>query len=130
MALVEGWDGNIKVGANAMANMSHFKINFVQESIDNTAYGTTVQDRSFLPGLRAHTVEFSGLYNGSSGQLTLTGKMKKGGTPSLTSMSFITTGSKGYKGAILVESIGVDSNVDGVVAFSGSGKASGGLSTV
>ena len=56
--------------------------------------------------------------------------MKKSGTPSLTSMHFYTTGAKGFKGKVLIENIGLDSNVDGLIQFSGSGKVSGGLSTV
>ena len=130
MAIAEGWDGNFKLGVNAMANLNNWKINFVQETHDITQFGTTVQDRAFGYGVRAHTVEFSGYFNGSSGQLTLVGYMKKSGTPSATTMSFLTTGAKGYKGTVYVESLGIDSNVDGLLAFSGSGKVSGGLSTV
>jgi len=130
MALVEGWDGNVKLSSAVAADITHYKINMVQESIDNTHYGTTVQDRTFTPGLRAHTVEFSGNYNGSSAQLAVVAKMKKSGTPSLTSMHFYTTGAKGFKGKVLIENIGLDSNVDGLIQFSGSGKVSGGLSTV
>jgi hypothetical protein len=130
MAIAEGWDGSVKLGANAMANISNWKINFVQETIDVSQFGDTQQDREFQYGLRSHTVELSGMYNGSSGQLTLTGYMKKDGTPTATTISFLTTGAKGYKGTVMVESIGIDSNVDGLLSFTLSGKVSGGLSTV
>lgn len=130
MAIAEGWDGSIKLGANAIANISNWKVNFVQETHDVSQFGDTQQDREFAYGLRSHTVEFSGYYNGSSGQLTLTGYMKSSATPSMTTISFLTTGAKGYKGTVLVESIGIDSNVDGLLAFTCSGKVSGGLSTV
>jgi hypothetical protein len=130
MAIVEGWDGKVNLGGNTFANLNNWKINFVQELADVTPFGTSTPDRRFQPTLRSHTVEFSGHYNGSSGQLTLTGYMKKSGTPTATTMSFITTGSKGFKGTIYVESIALDSPVDNLVTFSGSGRVSGGLSTV
>lgn len=134
MALVEGWDGNILVGTTLMDRMTHWKVNFVQESIDNTDFGTSTPDREFTAGLRAHTVEFSGNYDpADAGQDHLTDKMMKGASPSMTTMVFLenaAVGSKsGWTGAVLVENIGIDSNVDGLVAFSGSGKVSGGLST-
>jgi hypothetical protein len=56
--------------------------------------------------------------------------MKKDGAPTATTISFLTTGAKGYKGTVMVESIGIDSNVDGLLSFTLSGKVSGGLSTV
>jgi hypothetical protein len=130
MAIAEGWDGSIKLGANAIANISNWKVNFVQETHDVSQFGDTQQDREFAFGLRSHTVEFSGFYNGTSGELTLTGYMKKDGAPAFTTISFLTTGAKGYKGTVLVESIGIDSNVDGLLSFTASGKVSGGLSTV
>jgi len=130
MAIAEGWDGSVKLGANAMANINNWKINFVNETIDVSQFGDTQQDREFAYGLRSHTVELSGFYNGSSGQLTMTGYMKKDGTPTATTISFLTTGAKGYKGTVMVESIGIDSNVDGLLSFTLSGKVSGGLSTV
>jgi hypothetical protein len=41
-----------------------------------------------------------------------------------------TTGAKaGWRGAILLESLNVDNNVDALVAFSGSGKVTAGLDT-
>jgi hypothetical protein len=130
MAIVEGWDGSVKLGANAVANLNNWKINFVAETVDVSQFGDTVQDRKFQYALRSHGVEFAGHYNGSSGQLTMVGMMKSTGTLAGCTMSFITTGAKGYKGTIIVESIALDAPVDGLIAFSGSGKASGGLSTV
>jgi hypothetical protein len=130
MAIAEGWDGSIKLGATAMANINNWKINFVQETHDVSQFGDTQQDREFAYGLRSHTVEFSGHYNGSSMQSALLGYMESSGTPTATTISFLTTGAKGYKGTVYIESIGIDSNVDGLLSFTCSGKVSGGLSTV
>jgi len=133
MAQIEGWDGGIIVGTSLTDAMTHWKVNLVQESIDDTDYGTTTPDRTFSPGLRAHTVEFSGNYSDDAGMKHLTDKMLSSNAPSMTTMIFLTqktTGAReGFKGVVLVENIGIDSNVDGLVAFSGSGKVSGGLDT-
>jgi len=134
MAEIEGWDGGIIVGSSVVDGMSHWKINFVQEALENTNFGTTTPDRAFQPGLRAHSVEFSGYYDPSdAGQDHLTDKMTKGNTPSMTTMVFLenkTTGAKsGWTGVVLVESLGIDSQVDTLVTYSGSGKVSGGLDT-
>jgi hypothetical protein len=137
MAIIEGWDGAIRLDSatgDVLTQMTNWKINFAQELQDVTNFGTTTPDRSFLYTLRSHTVEFSGyLENGSTGQYQLIKKMLKSGTPSATTMLFFTnktTGAKaGFRGAIFIESIGIDSPVDNLVTFSGSGRASAGLST-
>jgi len=79
-------------------------------------------------------VEFSGfLENTATGQYSLIDGMLKDNTPSITTMVFLTnktTGAKaGWRGAILLESLNVDNNVDALVAFSGSGKVTAGLDT-
>jgi hypothetical protein len=137
MAIVEGWDGGVFLGTAAsdtLTKISNWKINFVQEVLDNTNFETTTPDRTFAYGLRAHTVEFSGfLENTATGQYSLIDGMLKANTPAVTSMAFLTnktTGAKaGWRGAILIESLNVDNNVDALVTFAGSGKVSAGLST-
>lgn len=137
MAIIEGWDGGVFLGTAAsdtLTKITNWKINFVQETLDNTNFETTTPDRTFAYGLRAHTVEFSGfLENTSTGQYQLIDNMLKDNTPAETTMVFLTnktTATKaGWAGSILIESINVDSNVDGLVAFSGSGKVSAGLDT-
>jgi hypothetical protein len=135
MAILEGWDGGIYTSVGCtLTKMSNWKINFVAESQENTNFGATSPDRTFGYGLRSHTVEFGGYFeNTATGQYRLVKKMLKDQSPTATSMVFLTnrtTGAKaGWKGAIFVESIGIDSPVDGYVKFSGSGKVSGGLTT-
>lgn len=137
MAILEGWDGGVflgTAGTDTLTKISNWKINFVQETLDNTNFETTTPDRTFAYGLRSHTVEFSGfLENGSTGQYGLIDGMLKDNTPAITTMVFLTnktTGAKaGWRGAILIESLSVDNNVDALVAFAGSGKATAGLDT-
>jgi len=64
MAISKGWDGAIYAGSTAadseIVSINNWEISFSGDALENTAFGDTVYDRAYQPGLRAHTLSFSG----------------------------------------------------------------------
>lgn len=135
MATNKGWDGSILIGTNAMAHINQWTINFVQEAIDNTAFGsTTPYDRTYEPGMRAHTVSVEGqLGSTDPAQLALLNGMKStqaGAAVTLILLTKSTTGSKaGWTGSGVPTAITPAQPRGSVGTFSATFQVSGGLST-
>ena len=134
MAINKGWDGAILIGSNEIAHMNNWEISFSGDALENTAFGDTVYDRSFQPGLRSHTVTFSGYTEDTNAaQDALLDEMKSTDEPSAVTVVCLhnrTTGAKaGWTGSAVITGLTVSSPVDGLSALSGTLQVSGGLST-
>ena len=64
MAISKGYEGTIYAGSSVsdseIAHINNWEINFSGDALENTAFGDGVYDRTYQPGLRAHTISFSG----------------------------------------------------------------------
>jgi len=134
MAINKGWDGAILIGANEMAHINSWEAAFAGDALEKTAFGTTVYDREYEPGLRNHTVTFSGYHESTNAaQQALTANMKSTQAAAAVTVVLLTertTGAKaGYTGSGILTGLTVSEAVDGLVGFSGTLQLSGGLST-
>jgi len=134
MAINKGWDGKILVGSGEMAQINSWEISFAGDALENTAFGDTVHDRGFEPGLRSHTVTFSGYYEDSdTAQSALVDNMMSTNASAASTLVLLhnkTTGSKaGFTGSAVITGLTVGEPVDGLATFNGTAQISGGLST-
>lgn len=134
MAINKGWDGAILIGTDEISHINNWEIAFAGDALENTAFGDTVYDRSFQPGLRSHTVTFSGYTEDSNAaQDALLDEMKSTDEPTAVTVVCLherTTALKaGWTGSGVITGLTVGSPVDGLSAFSGTIQISGGLAT-
>ena len=134
MAINKGWDGAILIGTDEISHINNWEVSFSGDALENTAFGDTVYDRSYQPGLRSHTVTFSGYTEDTNtAQDALLDEMKSTDEPSAVTVVLLherTTGSKaGWTGSGVITGLTVSSPVDGLSALSGTLQISGGLST-
>lgn len=134
MAINKGWDGAILIGTDEISKMNNWEIAFAGDALENTAFGDTVYDRSYQPGLRSHTVTFSGYSEDSNAaQDALLDEMKSTDEPSIVTVVCLyerTTGVKaGWTGSGVITGLTVGSPVDGLAPFSGTIQITGGLAT-
>lgn len=132
MAIKQGWDGAILVGANELVSMNNWTINFAADALENTDFGD--DDRTYQPGLRNVTVDFAGSYESTNAAaLALTNNFKSTNTNTAATLICLvnrTTGTKsGWTGSGPITALTVGGAVDGLVPFSGSVQISGGMST-
>lgn len=135
MAISKGWDGEVQVGTDKVAYINSWEINFNADALENTAFGDTVYDRSYQPGLRAHTISASGYMEniaGSTAQAALLNEMRASTEPTAVTLKVLYDNDteKGWTGSCVITGITVGSPVDGLSPFSGNFQVSGGLSTV
>ena len=133
MAISKGWKGSVLIGTDTVGHMNNWEINFSGDALENTAFGTTVYDRSYQPGLRAHTISISGYAAPTSdtAQAALLAEMKSTDEPTaVTVVCYYDTTPKGWTGSAVITGLTVGAPVDGLAAFSGTFQVSGGLSTV
>ena len=136
MAINAGWRGAILIGTDEIAQMNNWEISFSGDALENTAFGDTVYDRSYQPGLRSHSITISGYMEKSSGstaQAALLNEMRSTDEPTAVTVVCLhnrTTGAKaGWTGSAVITGLTVGIPVDGLAPFSGTFQISGGLST-
>ena len=140
MAINKGWDGSILVTSSALANsteianLNNWEISFNGDALEKTAFAASVKDRTFDPGLRSHTISFSGYLEDSKAANTyLLNGMKS--TQAAAARHFIllhereTSLKAGWKGNGVITNLTVGTPIDGLQTFSGAAQISGGLST-
>lgn len=146
MAISKGWDGAIYAGSTAadseIVHINNWEISFSGDALENTAFGDTVYDRGFQPGLRAHTVTFSGYSDPTNNSHDYLLDLQAAGTESalvyikaayvrdtLAGASERSSGAHGWDGKGVVTGLTISTPVDGLAAFSGTVQITGGLST-
>lgn len=136
MAINAGWDGGIYVGASTkeLAHINNWEISFAGDALENTAFGDTVYDRSYQPGLRSHTITFSGYTEeDDSGQDILLDDQVSTDEPSLLNVVVLhereTSKKAGWEGNAVITGLTIGTPVDGLSPISGTFQISGGLST-
>ena len=135
MAINKGWDGEVQVGTDKVAYINNWEIAFSGDALENTAFGDTVYDRSFQPGLRSHTISISGYREkttGSTAQAALLNEMRSTDEPTAVTLKVLYDNDteKGWTGSAVITGLTVGAPVDGLAPFSGNFQVSGGLSTV
>ena len=132
MGINKGWKGAVVIGTDTVAHINNWEISFGCDALENTAFGTTVHDRTFEPGLRSHTVTLSGYTMDSDpAQGALLDEMTGTSTPSAVTLKCITdTSDKGFTGDGIITGITVGQPVDGLSPFSATFQISGGLTTL
>jgi len=144
MAITKGWDGAIYAGSSVsdseIAYMNNWEISFSGDALENTAFGDTVYDRAYQPGLRAHTLSFSGFSDPTDNSHDYLLDLQKTTTESAavyfkaayvrdTYADSKTSGAHGWSGKGIVTGLTISTPVDGLAAFSGTVQITGGLST-
>ena len=129
MAISKGWKGSINVNDNEIDHVNNWELNFSGDVLENTAFGDTVYDRGFQPGLRSHTITFSGYCDDADpGQAALLDIMKTTEEPvPVTIQCFYDRDEPGWGGDAVITGITVNTAVDGLSAISGTLQVSGGL---
>jgi len=97
--------------------------------LENTAFGNTVYDRGFEPGLRSHTITFSGYFNNEdAAQNTFLDYMKTTQESAIVTIQcFRDRDEPGWGGSAVITGITVGTPVDGLCAINGTLQISGGL---
>jgi len=143
MAINKGWDGAIYAGSTAadseIVHINNWEIAFSGDALENTAFGDTVYDRGFQPGLRAHTITFSGYSDPADNSHDYLLDLQKTTTASAlvyfkcahlrSTQATGSSGAKGWDGKGVVTGLTIGTPVDGLAAFSGTVQITGGLST-
>jgi len=129
MAINKGWNGKIAVSDKEIGYTNNWEVSFSGDALEKTAFGDTVHDRSFMPGLRAHTITFSGYFDeNDSGQADLLDEMKSGDeAQSVVFQCFPERTGPGWTGDAVITGITVSTPIDGLAAISGTLQISGGL---
>jgi hypothetical protein len=135
MAISKGWQGSLVIGTDTVGSINNWEINFAEDALENTAFGsTTPYDRTYQPGLRAHTVTISGYADPASdtAQMALLNGMRASTEPAAVTIVcyYNTTTPQGWTGSAVVTGLTVGMPVDGLSPFSGTFQVSGGLSTI
>jgi len=137
MAINKGWDGRLMIGSTSAdsecAYINNWELAFSGDALENTAFGDTVYDRSYSPGLRSHTLTFSGYSDPSDavhdfllGYQLATAE----GTEIYFETQYDRSTPKGWSGKGVVTGLTISTPVDGLAAFSGTIQVTDGLSTV
>ena len=143
MAISKGYDGAIYAGSTAadseIVSINNWEINFSGDALENTAFGATVYDRGYQPGLRAHTVSFSGFSDPADNSHSYLLNLQRAGSSNTlvyvkaaylrSTQAAGSTGAKGWDGQGVVTGLTISTPVDGLAAFSGTIQITGGLST-
>jgi len=140
MAISKGWDGAIYAGSTAadseIVSINNWEIAFSGDALENTAFGDTVYDRAYQPGLRAHTLSFSGYSDPTDNSHDYLLDLEAAGTESALvffraayARDTTPSSASGWKGQGVVTGLTISTPVDGLAAFSGTVQITGGLST-
>lgn len=125
MATYQGFNGNVKVGSSAVAEISEFSLSISRDTVETQSFGDTWKE------MTSTLASWSGSFRGrwdmtdTNGQVALQSALT-GGTA--VSLSLLTASGKTYSGTAFVTGINVGASVDGVVegdfTFAGSGSLS------
>lgn len=136
MAINKGWDGALHVGSTAasseMLHINNWELSFSGDALENTSFGDTVYDRGFQPGLRSHTLTFSGYSDPGEVEHAYLLSLQKT-TVASAKVSFgvhydrVTP--KGWHGDGVVTGLTINTPIDGLAAFSGTIQIAGGVTT-
>ena len=132
MAINKGWNGHITMGAAEMAQINNWEISFNGDALEKTSFTSIVKDRTFDPGLRSHTVTFSGYAEDTdTAQDALTDLMASGTANAVAAIHLIydRATTKGWQGSGIITNLTEGTPVDGLATFNGSFQVTGGLST-
>lgn len=144
MAISKGYEGTIYAGSSVsdseIAHINNWEINFSGDALENTAFGDGVYDRTYQPGLRAHTISFSGYSDPGDNSHSYLLNLQRSGTEAKhvffkaayvrdTYSDSKTSGAKGWDGEGVVTGLTISTPVDGLAAFSGTVQVTGGLAT-
>ena len=142
MAISKGWDGGIWISTAAfgvstgaeIAHINSWEIGFNNDALENTVFGDTVYDRTYQPGLRSHTITFSGYTEAANaGQDIMLDEQRSGTEASLLKIAVLTErvadARAGWWGEGVITGITIGTPVDGLSPMSGTLQVSGGLAT-
>ena len=132
MAIDEGWDGSVVVGATTIAQMTEWTLEMTGDALEKTNFGSTY-DREFEPGLRSYTVSFSGYSEDTdAAQLALLAEMTTASAPAALTLKMLTDNDteKGFTGSAILTGITRGATPDGLQTFSANAQITGLLSTV
>lgn len=125
MATYQGFNGSVKVGSNAVAEISEFTLDVSRDTVETQSFGDTWKE------MTTTLASWSGTFRGrwdmtdTNGQAALQSALT-GGTS--VSLSLLTAASKTYSGTAFITAISTGAAVDGVVeadfSFAGSGSLS------
>lgn len=137
MAINKGWDGALKIGTSVASSetvhINNWEISFAGDALENTSFGDTVYDRGFQPGLRSHTITFSGYSDpadNSHSYLLDRQKSTVAAAAVWVDLHYDRDTPKGWEGSGVVTGLTISEPVDGLCAFSGTVQITAGLSTV
>lgn len=144
MAINKGWDGAIYAGSTAadseIVHVNNWEVAFSGDALENTSFSTSGKyDRNYQPGLRAHTLTFSGYSDPADNSHDYLLDLQKTTTASAlvyfkvahlrSTQASGSSGAKGWDGEGVVTGLTISTPVDGLAAFSGTVQITGGLST-
>jgi len=134
MAVDHGWHGSVVVGATTVAYMTEWTLEMTGDALENTHFGSTY-DRGFEPGLRSHTVSFSGYSEDTdAAQHALLAEMTTAALPAAVTLYMLTNNdagsTAGFTGSVILTGITRGATPDGLQTFSANGRVNGLLSTV
>lgn len=125
MATYQGFNGSVKVGGNAVAEISEFTLDISRDTVETQSFGDSWKE------MTTTLASWSGTFRGrwdmtdTNGQAALQSALT-GGTS--VSVSLLTASNKTYSGTAFITGISVGAAVDGVVegdfSFAGSGSLS------
>ena len=129
MARSKGWNGLITANETEITKANSWELNFSGDALENTVFGDNVYDRGFQPGLRSHTISFSGYYDQTdSGQAVFLDMMKTTEEPANVMIQCFSHRDKpGWGGSAVVTGVTVGMTIDGLAAISGTLQVSDGL---
>lgn len=125
MATYQGFNGSVKVGSTAVAEIAEFTLDISRDTVETQSFGDSWKE------MTTTLASWSGTFRGrwdmadTAGQGALQSALT-GGTS--VSLSLLTASNKTYSGTAFVTGISVGASVDGVVegnfSFAGSGSLS------
>jgi len=129
MARSKGWNGLITANETEITKANSFEVSFSGDALENTTFKDSVYDRGFQPGLRSHTVSFTGYCDQTdSGQMVLLDMMKTTEEPvNVTIQCFHHRDEPGWGGNAVITGLTVSTPIDGLSTLSGTLQISGGL---
>ena len=144
MAINKGWNGALYAGSTSadseLVYINNWELAFSGDALENTAFGDTVYDRGFQPGVRSHTLTFSGYSDPADNSHDYLLDLQKTTTANAlvyvkaayarsTKGSSQSSKAKGWEGKGVVTGLTIATPVDGLAAFSGTVQIAGGLTT-
>ena len=116
MAVLEGWRGSAYIGANAIAELNHWRANLDGGIVDKTAFGDSARTRAYTVKDIDGTISGNFDKSNSTGQIALINMFLSGGTMANVFLYLYVSGSEGLYGNALVTP-SIDADAAGLDAF-------------